>query len=107
MTLLRRKLRGGSGSLRNPITDVRDDALTAYAGVQGMEVLKIDIGRSERDERWLPGVRSLVIELHCTRAFFPAMEHYEYRLSHRGDLTYCLDLKERSSGLYPRTLRTG
>lgn len=88
-------------------------ALMAHAGVQKVDVLKIDIERSELEvfssthERWLPSVRNLVIELHgedCARAFFRALEHYEYRLSHRGDLTYCLDLKPRSTGFAERDI---
>jgi FkbM family methyltransferase len=83
-------------------------ALLAYAGMPRVDLLKIDIERSELEvfssahDQWLPCVRNLVIELHgedCAQAFFPAMEHFEYRLSHRGDLTYCLDLREKSSSV--------
>lgn len=80
-------------------------ALIAHAGVKKVDILKIDIERSEMavfaasPERWLPQVRNLVIELHgddCSRAFFAGMEHCEYRLAHRGDLTYCLDMKPKA-----------
>jgi len=80
-------------------------SLLAHAGADYVDLLKIDIERSElpvfssSTDRWLPRVRNLVIELHgddCSKAFFSALEHYEYRLSHRGDLTYCLGLKELS-----------
>jgi FkbM family methyltransferase len=83
-------------------------ALAAHAGVKKVDILKIDIERSEMEvfasspERWLPGVRNLVIELHgedCSQAFFAGMEHCEYRLAHRGDLTYCLDMKPNRGAL--------
>jgi FkbM family methyltransferase len=102
-----------SGDPEDSAVDAYDiPALMAYAGTRKVDLLKIDIERSELEvfssahERWLPSVRNLVIELHgedCEQVFFPAMKHYEYRLSHRGDLTYCLDLKEKSSSI----VRTG
>jgi hypothetical protein len=100
-----RPFRGGDPA--DTAVDAYDiPALMEYAGIRKVDVLKLDIERSEMEvfsagtERWLPSVRNLVIELHgedCERAFFPAMEQYEYRLAHRGDLTYCLDLKERAA----------
>lgn len=91
-------------------------ALMEYAGVRKVDLLKLDIERSELEvfsssqDQWLPAVRHLVIELHgedCERAFFPALEPYDYRLSHRGDLTYCLDLKPRSPGFSARDAAAG
>lgn len=76
-------------------------SLLRYAGVTEVDILKIDIERSElplfkSSSWWLSRVRNLIIELHgedCSQAFFSALQRYEYRLSHRGDLTYCLDLR--------------
>jgi len=80
-------------------------ALMAYGGVDQVDILKLDIERSEivlfssSPELWLPRVRNLVIELHdeeCSRAYFSALKRYDYHLSSRGDLTYCLNLRELS-----------
>jgi FkbM family methyltransferase len=92
-------------------------ALIAHAGVKRVDILKVDIERSEMEvfasspERWLRDVRNLVIELHgedCSRAFFAAMEQCEYRLTHRGDLTYCLDMQPKAFGFgAPESVRRG
>jgi FkbM family methyltransferase len=80
-------------------------SLMAYGEIDQVDILKLDIERSEltlfssSPDLWLPRVRNLVIELHdeeCSRAYFSALERYDYRLSSRGDLTYCLDLRELS-----------
>lgn len=91
-----------SGDPEQTAVDAFDiPSLMACAHVGRVDLLKIDIERSElalfsaSTEQWLPRVRNLVIELHdeeCSRAFFSALECYDYRLLHRGDLTYCLDL---------------
>lgn len=86
-------------------------SLLAYGGAEQVDILKLDIERSElalfssSPELWLPRVRNLVIELHdeeCSRAFFSALERYDYRLSSRGDLTYCLDLRELPPARLPK-----
>jgi FkbM family methyltransferase len=97
-----------SGDPEQTAVDAFDiPSLMACAQVSQVDLLKIDIERSElvlfssSIEQWLPRVRNLVIELHdeeCSRAFFSALEYYDYRLLHRGDLTYCLGLNRRPCG---------
>jgi FkbM family methyltransferase len=79
-------------------------SLCQRAGEKQIDLLKIDIEGSEFEvfrkwpERWLDRVRNIVIELHgsdCSGAFFSALAPYEYELSHRGDLTYCFNLRRR------------
>jgi hypothetical protein len=74
-------------------------SLLDYAGADHIDILKVDIERSElpvfasSPDRWLGRVRNIVIELHgddCSKAFKSALARYEYQLSHFGDLTYCL-----------------
>jgi FkbM family methyltransferase len=86
-------------------------SLMAYGGVEQVDILKIDIERSESvlfsssSELWLPYVRNLVIELHdeeCSRVFFSALARYDYRLLSRGDLTYCLDLRQLPPARLPK-----
>jgi len=80
-------------------------SLLNYAGVEHVDILKMDIEGSERPvfaspDRWLPRVRNLIIELHdddCSQTVFSALERYKYRLSQRGDLTYFLDLVQLQS----------
>jgi FkbM family methyltransferase len=76
-------------------------SLLQRAGAEQIDILKIDIERSElalfsSPTDWLDRVRNLVIELHgddCLHVFFRALEQYEYELLHRGDLTFCLKLR--------------
>ena len=62
--------------------------LIRLGGMDAVDVLKIDIERSELDlfgngsERWLPSVRNVAIELHgddCERVFFDALEDLSNR----------------------------
>ena len=85
-------------------------SLLTDAKLDQVDILKIDIERSElivfarSADSWLPRVRNLVIELHdedCSRTVFSALEHYDYRLMRRGDLTYCLNLTQSP----PRSVR--
>jgi FkbM family methyltransferase len=97
-----------SGDPEQTAVDAFDvPSLMACTQVGQVDLLKIDIERSElvlfssSTEQWLPRVRNLVIELHdeeCSRAFFSALEPYDYRLLHRGDLTYCLNLSRLPCG---------
>jgi FkbM family methyltransferase len=73
-------------------------SLVRLAGMEVVDVLKIDIERSEFDlfrsgtDRWLPSVRNVAIELHdhdCEKVFFDALEPYETETVRSGDLTIC------------------
>lgn len=76
--------------------------LLAESGADAIDLLKIDIERSELEvfarnfEPWLGRVRNLVIELHdeeCRRVFFQALSSYTYDLSESGELTICRNLR--------------
>ena len=76
--------------------------LLAESGADAIDILKIDIERSELEvfahdfEPWLGHVRNLVIELHdeeCRRVFFQALSSYTYDLSESGELTICRNLR--------------
>ena len=78
-------------------------SLMELAGAGRIDILKVDIERSElavfgsSTDGWLNKVRNIVIELHgedCSDVFFSALERFDYQLSHRGDLTYCLDIEQ-------------
>ncbi len=76
--------------------------LLAESGCDVIDILKIDIERSElvvfarNFEPWLGRVRNLVIELHdeeCRQVFFQALSPYTYDLCQSGELTICKDLR--------------
>jgi FkbM family methyltransferase len=98
-------------------TDNPDDAATVdawdipsllkLAGHNHIDILKVDIERSDVElfsngsRQWLPNVRNMCIELHdedCERAFFGALQDYEFDLSRSGELTVCLNLRPRLNG---------
>ena len=76
--------------------------LLAESGSDTIDILKIDIERSEAEvfarnfEAWLGHVRNLVVELHdeeCRRIFFQALSAYTYDLGEAGELTICRGLR--------------
>ena len=76
--------------------------LLAESGCDAIDLLKIDIERSElvvfarNYESWLGRVRNLVIELHdeeCRRVFFEALSPYVYDLCESGELTICKNIR--------------
>jgi FkbM family methyltransferase len=82
-------------------------SLLELAGKESIDVLKMDVERSElaifstAPERWLPFTKNLVIELHgddCATTVFSALQSYHYELQHLGDLTYCLGLTQSTPG---------
>ena len=77
-------------------------ALIKEAGVNSVDILKIDIERSEIQvfsrnvESWLPKIKNIVIELHdeeCELVFFNAMKDYDYERTQRGELTVCKNIR--------------
>jgi FkbM family methyltransferase len=109
--------RGSFGDGREWATQVRERAagehgyrvqgwdvasLIGMAGAQRVDLLKVDIERSELElfgrnvHTWLPRVDNLCIELHgsdCREAFFRALDGYEYDLENSSHLTVCRDLR--------------
>jgi len=78
--------------------------LFAMAGFETVDLLKIDIERSEiaifnsSSAAWIQHVRNLCIELHgrdCEEAFFGAMSNFEYELEHSGELAICRNIRLR------------
>jgi FkbM family methyltransferase len=87
-------------------------ALIQLAGFGVVDVLKIDIERSEIDlfrsgtDRWLPAIRNVAIELHdddCKRVFFDAFESYDAETLRSGELTICRSIARARSTA--RTIR--
>lgn len=84
--------------------DVRAFDIPSLAGSRAIDLLKIDIERSEiplfsKNTGWLSQVRNLCIELHdqeCVDAFFKAMEPLDYDLSYSGELTVCRSMRQKA-----------
>jgi FkbM family methyltransferase len=77
-------------------------ALFSMAGFETVDLLKIDVERSEieifnhNSSAWIERVRNLCIELHgpdCEEAFFGAMANFEYELEHSGELVVCRNIR--------------
>lgn len=80
-------------------------SLMAMAGVKEIDLLKVDIERSEIElfnassSVWLPAVKNICIELHgpeCQEVFHRALGEYEYQATSCGELTICQGLKKKS-----------
>jgi FkbM family methyltransferase len=80
------------------------DSLIKMTGAKFVDLLKIDIERSELEifgnnaARWLSRIRNLCIELHgqdCEDQFFQALSELEYELEHSGELTICRNLRPK------------
>jgi len=78
------------------------DSLIELSGSRDIDLLKIDIERSEVDlfsrntEGWLPKIRNLCIELHddeCAAVFFSALSECAYESSRSGELMVCSNLR--------------
>jgi|HubBroStandDraft_4_1064222.scaffolds.fasta_scaffold09957_5 FkbM family methyltransferase len=92
----------GSNAATVPAVDI--PTLMELGGGRTVDLLKIDVERSELElftkgqERWLPRVRNIAIELHgrdCSEAFFSALEGYNYSRIHYEDTTICRDIARR------------
>lgn len=100
-----------------PVEDAQDEeavegwdveSLLQLAGKQQIDLLKIDIERSELElfgagsRLWLEKVRNLCIELHgldCERVFFKAVSDFEYDLSTHAELTICKSIRRKPPSL--------
>jgi FkbM family methyltransferase len=80
-------------------------SLLDLAGSKQIDLLKVDIERSELDlfgggsSSWLPQVRNICIELHgedCKDVFLGALKDFEYDLGYSGELTICRNLRRKS-----------
>jgi FkbM family methyltransferase len=84
-------------------------SLIEMAGAEKVDLLKIDIERSElavfgeSAQKWLPGIRNICIELHgpdCEEIFFNALTGFDYELEHSGELTICKNLSRKQNCNY-------
>jgi FkbM family methyltransferase len=87
----------------DPIVQGYDmDSLLNLADLQEVDLLKIDIERSERElfsrntASWMPRIRNICIELHdeeCAAVFQSALSGYAFESSCSGELTICSNLR--------------
>jgi len=79
-------------------------SLLSIANANEIDLLKVDIEKSEIElfgpscADWLPRVKNICIELHgpdCDEVFFHALQGYDYKLSHSGELTFCQNLRPK------------
>jgi FkbM family methyltransferase len=84
--------------------------LVDMAGVEQVDLLKVDIERAElavfgdAAKSWLPRIRNICIELHgpdCQEVFFHALKDFDYELGHSGELTVCRDLRLKRPAVTP------
>ena len=78
------------------------DSLIKLTESQEVDLLKIDIERSERElfscntAAWMPRIKNICIELHdeeCAAAFWSALSGYVYDSARSGELTICANLR--------------
>ena len=72
---------------------------------ESIDILKMDIEGAESElfsenfEAWLPKCKVILIELHddikegCSRSFFNALSNYDFSISIKNDLVYCIRKK--------------
>ena len=98
------KSAGGEASASTCVEGYDIPALIQLSGFAEIDLLKIDIEKSEIElfsrntGRWLPRVRNICIELHgpdCEAVFFRALSDYSYDLSRSNELTICRNLRLR------------
>jgi FkbM family methyltransferase len=101
-TQVRQRVAGEQGY---PVQGWDVASLIGMAGAQRVDLLKVDIERSELElfgrnaHTWLPRADNICIELHgsdCREAFFRALEGYEYDLERTPHLTVCRNLRLRA-----------
>jgi FkbM family methyltransferase len=101
---------GAAKSAPNTVESIDIPSLIAAAGVKQIDVLKIDIEKSEADvfqtnpAAWLPLVRTIAIELHgpvCNEIFRCALSNFSFLEESRGDVTFCLGINRRACASPP------
>ena len=87
-----------------PVEGFDVPTLLRMAGAEEIDLLKIDIERSELElfsgssASWLSRVRNICIELHgddCWDAFTRALAPFDYDLGSSGELTICRNLRRK------------
>jgi FkbM family methyltransferase len=85
------------------------DSLIALTNSNKVDLLKIDIERSERElfsfntATWIPKIKNVCIELHdeeCAAIFFSALSGFDYESSRSGELTICSNLRPLTTGCF-------
>jgi len=78
------------------------DSLLRMAGAEQVDLLKVDIERSElavfgeTARNWLHKVRNICIELHgldCQETFFNSLADFDYELEYSGELIICKNIR--------------
>jgi FkbM family methyltransferase len=79
--------------------------LLAVTGLKYIDLLKVDIEKSEADVfrtnpgAWLPLVRNIAIELHgptCAKIFHSALSNYSFLEEQCGEVTLCLGMRPKA-----------
>lgn len=82
------------------------ESLIQMAGAEQVDLLKVDIERSELEifgnnaSKWLSCVRNICIELHgadCREAFLDALQSFDYDLEDSGELSFCHNVRRKTS----------
>lgn len=82
------------------ISAISIDDIMEQFGIDGIDILKMDIEGSERDvftsnTSWLTRVKVLIVELHdgmrkdCSKTFFKALESYNYKIKVQKESIIC------------------
>jgi FkbM family methyltransferase len=96
-----------AGTLNAVVDAIDIPNLMAMTGVKRIDLLKIDIEKSEIDvftnnpSAWLHLVRNIAIELHgetCYEAFHAALSNYHFLESQYGEVTLCTGMHPRLTG---------
>lgn len=97
-------IKSGGSNTDSQINGYDVATLISLCGSSNIDLLKIDIERSELElfargtESWLPQIKNLCVELHgldCQEIFFRALSNYSYELSSPCDVTICRNLRVR------------
>jgi FkbM family methyltransferase len=100
------RVREADANQKSDVAAVTISDVTQRFGFESIDILKVDIEGSERElfrtqtQDWLGRVHNLAIELHddASRLLFAeAMAPYSQRHKDVGELTFCFDLRPRST----------
>jgi FkbM family methyltransferase len=98
-------------AVANTVEGIDIPSLMTTTGVGHIDLLKVDIEKSEADvfrsnpAAWLHRVRNIAIELHgpaCTEIFRSALSNFSFLEEQRGEVTFCLEIHPRVNGYLER-----
>lgn len=97
----------GAGQSTDRVEGIDIPTLLATTGIDQIDLLKIDIEKSEAQvfsnnaDSWLHRVHNIAIELHdstCREVFYSALDEYEFTEEQCGEVTLCLDVRPLVKG---------